>query len=286
MNQNNIGRSLLLTTLSLLTLIFLTVWLLVISLPAGELVIKIFDVGQGDSIFIRTPAGFTILVDGGPNNRVVEYLDQELPLWDRRLDAIILTHPQADHLSGLVEVVRRFKVNKVFVSGVENTTNNYKLWEKTLEDKKISPVIVTSSNTLNLSDTVKLAFLWPKEQSPKVADLNEASIVMKLSYGNFDALLTGDADQKVQPYTSSLTGIEVLKVPHHGSKTAMSQDFINSVSPELSIISAGVKNRYGHPAIETLKQLQKIKSKVLRTDRNGTIKIVSNGETWYTLTDK
>ena len=273
-------------TILILFLACFLVWGLFFFLPRQQLSLKFYDVGQGDSVFIRTPAGYKIVVDGGPNNKVVNYLEKELALWDRKIDLLVLTHPQADHLFGLVEVVKRFKIGKLLISGVDNDTNLYKLWMKTLKEIGINPIIVTQSSTISLSDTVNFGVVWPKEEKPQVSDLNEACIVMKVSYGNFDALLTGDADQKVQPYGSSLSEVEVLKVPHHGSKTAMSDEFVSLIKPQVSVISLGKNNSYGHPGKSTLEQLQKIKSKIFRTDQNGTIEIVSDGDRWYTLTER
>jgi len=273
---------------SLILILFLanlTIWFFEFSLPKDNLEIKFFDVGQGDSIFIRTPSNYRILIDGGPNNKVVNYLDSELPIWDRKLDLIILTHPQSDHLFGLIEVVKRFKVGKLLISGVEGSSSVYKLWIKTLHEYKIKPIIVTESSNLIISDKVKFDILWPLENFPKVSDLNEAAIVFRLSYGNFDTLFTADADQKVQPYKGDLSGIEVLKVPHHGSKTGMSDDFIEKVRPKVSVITVG-KNTYGHPGVKTINQLNKFGSKIFRTDQNGTIEIVSDGNRWYTKSQR
>src|SRR3990172_10986008 len=174
-----------------LCLVCLLVWGLFFVLPPKQLSLKFYDVGQGDSVFIRTPAGYKIVVDGGPNNKVVNYLDKDLDLWDRKIDLLVLTHPQADHLFGLVEVVKRFKIGKLLISGVDNDTSLYKLWVKTLKEEGINPIIVTQSSTISLSDTVNLSVIWPREEKPQVSDLNEACIVMKVSYGSFDTLLTG-----------------------------------------------------------------------------------------------
>ena len=273
-------------TILILGVFCLLVWSLVLLLPRAELMLKFYDVGQGDSIFIRTPKGYTILVDGGPNNKVASYLDEDLPFWSRKIDLLVLTHPQADHLFGLVEVINRFKVGKLIVSGVGSDTAIFKLWVKTLKEKNIKPEIVTENSTISISDTVRFEILWPKETHPQVADLNEACIVMRISYGNFDALLTGDADQKVQPYSKSLEGIEVLKIPHHGSKTSMNDSFLKLVKPEISVISLGKNNRYGHPGKNTVEQLRNVNSKIYRTDQNGTVEIVSDSNRWYTVTEK
>ncbi len=262
------------------------VWYLALFLPARELLMKVYDVGQGDSIFIRTPGGYKILVDGGPDNKVLGYLEHDLGLFDRKIDVVVLTHPQEDHMFGLVEVIKRFQIGRLLVSGVDSPTNIYKLWFKTLQERSLTPTVVTAGTEIGFPDNVKMKIIWPKEEHPVVKDLNEAMVVFQLSYGNFDALLTGDGDQQTQPYTGSLGHIEVLKVPHHGSKTALSDSFLKQITPEISVISVGKNNRYGHPGQNALEQLRAINSKIYRTDQNGTVEIVSDGNKWYTVTEK
>jgi competence protein ComEC len=161
------------------------------------------------------------------------------------------------------------------------------LWEDTLKNKKIEPVYLEAGDSITLSDSVKLSFLWPEKQVETVANLNDdVAIVFKLSYGEFDVLLTADADSRVQPYTGGAGDIEVLKVPHHGSKTALKEDFLKSLKPEVSVISLGRNNRYGHPSANLIEALSHSGSKVYRTDQNGTIEIVSDGIKWYTQTEK
>jgi competence protein ComEC len=270
----------------ILVFVCIIVWVGVIVSNKQSLQIKFYDVGQGDSTFIQTPAGYKILIDGGPNNKVVNYLDKDLPIWDRRIDLLVLTHPQADHLFGLVEVLRRFEVKNVIVSGASNSTAIYRLWRKVLQEEQINPKVVTNRDIINTSDAVNLKILWPEESQPLVSDLNEASIVMKLSYGDFDVLLTGDADEKVQPYPGNIKNVEVLKIPHHGSQTAMQEKFLKELNPEATVISVGKRNTYGHPGEKLLKNLSIIDTKIFRTDQNGTVEIVSDGKKWYTSTER
>lgn len=262
------------------------VWTKVIFASSGKLIVKVYDIGQGDSIFIKTPGNYKILIDGGPTNKVLDYLNQDLGLNDRSLDLLVLTHPQNDHMFGLIEVVKQFRVKNVLVSGVANTTASFKLWQNTLDNAHLQPKIAHQGQTINLADQVRLQILWPKETKPQVSDLNQAAVVMKVSYGNFDMLLTADADQVVQPYTSMTTHVEVLKVPHHGSKTALREDFLRSLNPDVSVISVGAKNNYGHPNQFLLGLLQKYSKKIFRTDQNGTVEFVSDGVKWYTQLEK
>lgn len=282
----NLSKWLVATVIASLIIANVFVWTSFVAASEKKLVVKVYDVGQGDSILIKTPDNYKILVDGGPNNKVVDYLNKDLGLNDRTLDLVVLTHPQADHMFGLIETIKKFKVKKIITSTDSTTTALDKLWIDTLNNSGLKQEFVHAGESITLSDQVSLKIVWPKEQKPLVADLNQAGVVIKLSYGNFDMLLTADADQKVQPYTSSVGHVEVLKVPHHGSKTSLQEDFLKELSPDVSVISVGVKNFYGHPNPITLELLNKSSKKVLRTDQNGTVTFVSNGQTWYTQVER
>lgn len=272
--------------LILLIVANLVVWFLVLSSREQNLTVSFLDVGQGDATLIQTPHGYNILVDGGPNNKVSDHLNQVLPINNRELDLLILTHPQSDHLFGLIEVVKKFKVKKILTSNVAHTTSVFKLWKDTVSSEGLNLEFAKAGETITLSDQVTLRFNWPESNQPlEVEDLNKASVVFTLNYKDLDILMTGDADSQVQPYPG-VGEVEVLKVPHHGSKTALSEAFLKNLSPEVSVISAGQKNRHGHPREELLKQLQKVDTSIFRTDRDGTIKIVSDGAKWYTQTEK
>lgn len=251
-----------------------------------QLVVKVYDVGQGDSILIQTPDDYKILVDGGPNNRVDDYLNTDLALNDRSIDLLVLTHPQADHMTGLIEAIKRFQVKKVITSNVKNDSAQFKLWTDTLKNAHLTPEYVYAGESISLADQVTLKILWPDSPNPQVTNLNDAAVVMKLSYGNFDMLLTSDADVVTQPYTGTVNHVEVLKVPHHGSKTALKEDFLAKLQPDVSVISVGAHNSYGHPNNQLLELLNKDSKKVFRTDKNGTVTFVSNGTTWYTSVEK
>ena len=260
------------------------IWSFYFSLPDGKLHIKVYDVGQGDSILIKTASGKTILVDGGPDNSVLGYLGRDIPFYLKNIDLVVLTHPDADHLTGLIEVVKQYKVRKIWVNGVKKDTRVYQNWEKALSESSLKVEIVKAGNKLKLEDSLILSVIWPQKDFIS-SKTNLLGIVIKLSYGEFDALLAADADKNVQPYTSSLGHVEVLKVPHHGASESVSEAFLNLTSPEVSIISVGEKNPYNHPRQEALDLLTKSGSKIYRTDKDGSIEIVSNGESWYTKTN-
>lgn len=259
------------------------VWGFYFSLPDGKLHVKVYDVGQGDSIFIRTPEGKNILIDGGPDNKVLEYLGKDIPFYSKNIDLVILTHPDADHLSGLVEVLKQYKVKQVWVNGKDKNSRIYQDWKRTLEELNINVQKVNASHKFTFGENLVLDVVWPPKDFDS-SQTNLSAIVVKLSYGSFDSLLTADADKSVQPYTSSRSQVEFFKVPHHGAAESVSEEFLKLISPEVSVISVGEKNPYEHPKQITLDLLQKSGSKIYRTDKDGTIEVVSDGKIWYVIT--
>ncbi len=223
---------------------------------------------------------------GGPDDKVLSDLDRDLPFYSRKLDLAVMTHPQADHMTGLIDLIKNYQVQNLWVNGDTNTTGVYLTFEKAIEAKKQPETVVSQGDKLVFSDSTSLAVLWPPKDLLGDSNLNHRAIVIKVSFGDFDALLTSDADQKVQPYTSDTRGIEFLKVPHHGSKTGMDRDYIEKLKPAVSVISVGAHNTYGHPNPDVVNFLINIGSKVFRTDKNGTVEIVTNGRSWYTKTEK
>ncbi len=261
------------------------VWIGVFQLPENNLTVKVYNVGQGDSIMIKTISNYKILIDGGPDNKVLSYLGKDLAFWDRKIDLLILTHPHSDHLRGLIEVLKRYKVDQVWLTRAKNETADNQEWIETLGKLKIKIGYPKEGDLIDFGDGVRIKVLHPKKGIID-SDLNNTSIVLIVSLADFDALLTGDASKETQPFDNNLKDIEVLKVPHHGAKTALEPNFLKEIRPEVSIISVGERNNYGHPASETIKLLEDIGSKVYRTDKNGTVEVVSNGRDWYTKSER
>ncbi|MBI4999737.1 MBL fold metallo-hydrolase [Candidatus Gottesmanbacteria bacterium] len=268
------------------------------SFPDGKLHLVFCDVGQGDAIYIKAATGEDILIDGGPNEKVLSCLGSHMPFYDRTIDLVILSHPQADHLNGLISVLERYNVEYFVSSGAVNETEGFKKLQDLLKDKKISQKNFWAGGKIEM-DNLEIRGLWPEDihsgrvmastsfqpATPGVVsteDINENSLVLKLSYGSFDALLTGDAGAETLEGIGGdggTEGIEVLKVPHHGSKTSLLESFLEAIKPQLAIISVG-KNSYGHPAEEILRALRDLGVKTLRTDKDGEIEIVSDGKGW------
>ena len=258
--------------------------------PDKNLHIYFLNVGQGDSIYVRTMYDYDILIDGGPDKSILSELDQVMPFWDRNIDLLILTHPHSDHLFGLIEILKRYNVNKIIMSDAIHTSNEYLEWLETIKEKNIQLEIIDSAKSQEIDRQTKLEFFWPKEsyKDKKVNDLNETSIVTKLVFDKFSVLFTGDIDQDVENKSinqSANLESNILKIPHHGSKTSLSENFLDKVNPEIAIISAGEKNKFGHPAELTLEKLNKLKIKIYRTDINGRIEVISNGQFFWTRLD-
>lgn len=251
-----------------------------------NLVVTFFDVGQGDAAFIEIPGGNQILIDGGPSRQILSKLGRALPFWDRSIDLLILTHPHADHLDGLLEVLKRYKVDLVLESGVEHSIPEYQEWRELLKTKKNPVVIARFGQKINLGHGARLDIFHPFENftSASVKNVHDANIVSRLRYGRNSILFMGDAEKMIEyrllfeslDSGSHILNSDILKVGHHGSKTSSPEEFLQAVSPETAIIQVGRKNKYGHPAQEVLDRLSVAGAKVFRNDLNGDIKIESD----------
>ncbi len=250
--------------------------------PDGNLHLKFYDVGQGDSLFIKTPKGSTVLIDGGPDDQVMKSLSWDLGFFNRTIDVMILTHPHADHVTGLTAVLKRFNVRRIiFDSPGESLTFKAFISEVERQKKAGAEVYsVKSGDRIRLGET-SLDILWPKvTESSTSANPNNLSIVSLLKFRDFEALLTGDqevAEAEKMLYSVAVPNIEVLKVAHHGSKNGLSAKILSALRPEVAIISVGKNNRYGHPSPQTLKLIADFGSKLLRTDLNGTVEVITDG---------
>lgn len=281
-------------------LMILAVWQYLLFFD-GKLHLTVCSVGQGDAIYLRTPKGVDILIDGGPNDQVLSCLSRHMPFWDRQIEMVVLTHPQADHLTGLISVFKNYQVKYFLAGNIANPTANFQELRYIVSMEQAEILTPQKGDKIAIGG-IKIKILWPKEkmgdlwfwQKPTESnggdeidhqvDLNTFSIISEITYADFNAILTGDADSKVlsEATNGSEGSIEVLQVPHHGSRFGLNEEILEKVKPELGVISVGKNNRYGHPAKETLELLDKEKIRVLRTDEEGDIEIVSNGRSWNT----
>src|SRR3989344_1983881 len=240
------------------------------------------DVGQGDALFIESPTGTQVLIDGGPPRKVLSSLVRLMPLFDRKLDAIIITNPDQDHIGGFLDILKLYKVDKVFEPGTFNTSRTYQNLRREIENKNIPNILAKKGMRLHLGGGAVIDILFP-DQDVSTWTTNDGSIVGRLSYGKTSIMLMGDATTETERIilsenSKSALSSTVLKVGHHGSRTSTSMGFTETVSPTYAIISAGKNNKYGHPHQETLDTLSQLGVRVFRTDLLGTIIMKSDGE--------
>jgi competence protein ComEC len=267
--------------LSALTVLNLVVWFAVYERrPTEILTVYFLDVGQGDAIFIDSPTHKQVLVDGGPDRKVLSELSKIMPFGDKSIDVVVATHPDADHITGLIDVMRRYEVGVFIEPGVESQNNLDDMLAA--EAAQISQTLARRGMSIDLGSGARLLVLFPNEDVSNW-ETNEASIVAKLVYGGKSFLLTGDtsknSEYKMMALGENILNADVLKAGHHGSDTSTSILFANAVSPEYSVISAGKSNRYGHPHKSVLEILNKAGSKIVSTAELGTIKFETDGET-------
>lgn len=269
--------------LGLISLALLIVIFAFLSRADGKLHLVFCDVGQGDAILLIAPNGAQVLIDGGPDNRVLSCLGSKMPFWDRTIEMVVLTHPQADHLVGLIEVLKRYQVEKIVANNVVNQTSEYVAWQQRVKAEVVKEIRVKKGEVISFTNGLSAEIEWPIDGNYPLgvpADLNETSIIMRLNYRRFCALLTGDATASVLETLTALGDIKpcyLFKVPHHGSKNSLVESYWQQIKPQIAIISAGSQNRYGHPHSEILAELGKLESRVLRTDQRGTIEVITDG---------
>jgi competence protein ComEC len=254
---------------------------LVFPKPPNQLEVNFLNVGQGDAILIKTPLNQKILIDGGPDGKVLEELGRYLSWRDRTIDLIILTHPHADHLLGLIEVLKRYQVKQVMLTEVNYENQGYQYFLNLIKGQNIPKIVISGPKLLDFGDNCLLKIIYPREDisGTSVKKLNNTSIVSQLNCLGHKFLLTGDAEieteKKLLAENIDLHS-EVLKLGHHGSKTASSLEFLQKVAPSLAIIEVGKDNQFSHPATSTLDSLNNLGINAWRTDLNGALQIMGD----------
>jgi competence protein ComEC len=261
-----------------------------LQMPDGHLHVHFLDVGQGDAIFIQCPNGQQILVDGGPSpSTLLSHLGRRMPFWDHSLDLVVLTHPEEDHVGGLMEVLTRYDVGLVLDSGQQCASATCEAWRSLIEDRMVPYRTAEAGMGLNLDEGLRLDVLHPQAElmTGTTSDMNNNSLVLRLQYGHFSLLLAADimaeAERTLLSSGQPLDSL-VLKVPHHGGDTSLTLPFLQAVDPELAIISVGADNRFGHPDQVTLEKLGGIDT--YRTDRQGSVEIVTDGQRYWVHTER
>ncbi len=289
--------------IAILFIVNIVVWYSVVNLPSKNLKIIFCNVGQGDGAVI-IHGWQQMVIDGGPDNRIMDCLGKYMPVFDRTIEAVIATHPQADHVAGIADVIRGYSLIYYVSSPANNETEGYASLVKMVEDRMLKVEVLYAGDMINFGE-FSFSVVWPTKEfaenhilssnagnnRAKVLglttdgiDLNGFGISGILNFGSLKTFFTADADMAIQPdelSTGLIQNVNVLKVPHHGSKTGMNKDWLALVDPELAIISSGKGNRYGHPAIEAIKMLEEVGSQVKRTDTDGNIVVESDGKSWW-----
>lgn len=260
-------------------------------LASKELTVAVMNVGQGDAIFIQAPNGNQVIVDGGPSAKILQELGGLMPWNDKSIDMIVITNPDKDHIAGFVDVLKRYDVQYLLESGTENNSLVNNEVKRLAEANKLEKILARRGMEIFLDEKagVKLTILFPDRDVSK-EKTNDGSIVMRLTYGETEVMLTGDAPSAVEKHLLALKtsfssstpelGLQsdILKVGHHGSKTSSNYEFVKAVAPKFALISLGKDNKYGHPSDEALGTLAAFPLEVFRTDHMGTIVMKSDGK--------
>jgi len=276
-----------------LLIVAILVWSAALTMPDDRLHVSFLDVGQGDAILIQTPNGQDILIDGGPDPQEINLeLSEQLPFWDRTIDLVVCTQPHADHVTGLIDVLQRYRVKRVLDPGVPYDSAIYQEWLRLIEDREIEYSIARSGQEIDLGNGIKIEVLNPPESLWEGTgdDVDNNGVVLRLSWGQVSFLFTADIREEAEfeliGQRANLRST-VLKVAHHGSDTSTSQQFLAAVAPEVATVSVGVNNTFGHPSPEVLERLTDRlgEDNVYRTDEDGTIEFITDGEKLWVKAD-
>ncbi len=249
----------------------------------GNLQVYFLNVGQGDATLIRTPYGKNILIDAGPDLSVVYRLGEELPFYERVIDLVILTHPNQDHILGLLEILNRYQVGQVMTTPLNSSNPIYELIKQSADSQGVAWQEIAAGDNF-LIDGILFKILYPEKTFVTSAvnqpDNNVFSLVVKVVFQQVSFLFSGDLPKEGEiSLVNRNLGLsaDVLQAGHHGSKTSTSLKWLQAVRPSYVVISVGADNRFGHPHYRVLKDIERVGAKILRTDREGTVVFVSNG---------
>lgn len=253
----------------------------IFSIPTSRgLTVSFLDVGQGDAIFIEGPTGVQLLIDGGATRAVLRNLSSSMPFFDRSIDAVLATHPDQDHVGGLVYVFERYTVANYIESGNMSDTETYRTLDARVQEERAARTVARRGMRLLLGGGAYADVLFP-DRDVSAVESNTASIILRVIYGDTEVMLTGDAPSTIERYIATVyprtLASDVLKAGHHGSKTSSSEVFVRAVDPKYVVYSRGCDNRYGHPAPETMALFQRLNIPAFDTCELGTITFHSNG---------
>jgi len=242
-----------------------------------------YDIGQGDAFFLETPHHFQMLVDGGPGSGVLEKLAADMPFYDRTIDLVIATHPDSDHIAGLVDVLNRYHVNTILLPRVGKKSVLFDRFLEAIRKNGASVREGAGPQTIMLDQGISFTVLNPRK-GETYSQTNDFGIAGLLRYGKLNVVLTaditGEREEAMMPFLPS--PVDILKVAHHGSKYSSSLPFLRHILPHLAVISVGKNNRYGHPTPEALARLARVGAHIWRTDQGGDLRVFSDGKSYWT----
>jgi competence protein ComEC len=248
----------------------------------ADIRVFILDVGQGDSILIKA-FDRNVLIDAGPDKNLSANKLGSFGV--KGLNLVIVTHPHSDHIGGMAEVIKRYNPEYYIDSGIPHTSKMYRALLDLIEERKIK-YVVPNGQTVHIHSAELYVFPVPD----KVTSINNGSVVSRLSYKDFTMLFLGDAELEEQSFLIKINleklKSKVVKISHHGSNTGTDQRLIDVVKPETAVISVGRDNPYGHPHREVIELLKKNNIKIYRTDRDGTVAIISDGDQYKILRER
>ena len=255
-------------------------WQIIFFGPSQNTELYFLDIGQGDSELVILPGGVKVLIDGGPDNKVLGQLGSVFRSTDRYIDLVVMSHPQTDHFNGLIDILRRYKVGAFISSGKGGKAQSFGELQKAIGDNKVPAIVLGEGDKIQYGDN-RFDILSPSANLLESAEPNDWALVMKLISQGANALFTADIDSKiekdlVQKYDMA---IDILKVAHHGSNFSSSDEFLKGATPKVALIEVGEKNTYGHPTPQALQRLLAVGAQILRTDLDGTIKLLVSSST-------
>ena len=248
------------------------------------LAVHFLDVGQGDAILIQTPDGYEVLIDGGATSQIIKGLSERQSFFDQRVDVVIATHPDTDHIGGLVDVLGRYEIDLVVQTETESESPAPAAFATALENKNTNVQFAQAGQIIKVGASTTIEVLSPASPTNNWRP-NAASIIVRVVYGDTSFMLTGDAPTSVEDYLVEVYGenlrSDVLKLGHHGSRTSTSGLFLDAVQPQYAIVSAGIDNRYGHPDQSVMQQVFARDIVTFHTGVDGTVSFYSDGrEVW------
>lgn len=262
-----------------LVLLNLSIWSGLFQAGNNKFEITFIDVGQGDSILIKTPNNYYGIIDGGPSDSLVSKVEKLLPAGQKHIDFVLITHPDKDHINGFVELIKSYNIGTIFINKYNKESSSLTAIELLIQEKNIENYSLNEDTDFSI-DGVYFDIIWPSRDLDvyNFYDFNETSISAYIRYNDFDFITMGDLSSSFEKQaianldTDNLLDIELFKASHHGSRFSGNPDLFQSISPIYTVFSAGKNNTYGHPSEEVIQNALRVNSKVMRTDIDGNIK--------------